>query len=126
MAQDTVCRNGYSGYKISAGDTIDRVDPNIDPKSFYELYVATRKPCIIVGALGDKDWKAGDRWVNVEYLKENAGHVELDVERRESASDKYGQNKKVWLRPSWFLMLVLRSFAFAIRLLCDRAGADVV
>lgn len=54
----------YKGFKLYEGWTIDRVSPDISPETFFEEYVAKRKPVIISGHLKDGEWK-GHLWVRL-------------------------------------------------------------
>ena len=86
---------GYAGYRVQHGDTIDRVSPDIDPKVFFDEYIAKRKPCIIEGQLTDAEWSAGKKWVDFHYLRKQAGDVSVSVEPRESTKDTFGKGIKV-------------------------------
>lgn len=88
--------NNYSGYVVSQPDlAIDRVPPTISPEEFYNEYVAKRKPCIISGTFADEKWTAGKKWTDFEYLRKSAGHVELQIEKRDSTIESFGRDKKV-------------------------------
>lgn len=54
--------NEYAGYHPGQGETeVPVVRPDIDPREFFERFVATRRPCILDGALRDEAWKVRRR-----------------------------------------------------------------
>jgi len=80
---DFVCE--YSGFVPPPGWTVDRVSPDIDPKVFFEQYVAARKPAFFDSFLTDPEWKV-HLWDNA-YLKEKAGDRMVRVNQKGSAGN---------------------------------------
>ena len=94
--------NDYSGWTPKKGDKIDRVQlSELSPQSFFEEYVAKRKPVVITGSINDAKWKAKD-W-DIAHLSAKAGDCLLKVEYREDSKDRFGQAKEVKMRFSEFL-----------------------
>jgi hypothetical protein len=81
--------SSYEGFTFpSNGKTaeLDRVDASIDPKRFFQEYVARRKPCILTGSLIKQP-------ISVNVLRSVAGNVKVQVEKRLSSNDHFGQNR---------------------------------
>ena len=105
--------NEYQGYTFSeeataaAPPSIDRIHmANLTAESFYQDHVAKRKPCVILGHLNDRKWRVSEKWTSTEYLKEKAGNVEIAVEKRSNAKDKFGQGNEIKLKFADFLDLL--------------------
>ena len=99
--------NEYQGFNLSQSTSIDRVKmSDLTPESFYRDYVAKRKPCVIIGCLTDPEWHVSQKWTSYSYLKEKAGGVEIAVEKRTDATDKFGQGNEVKLKFADFLDLL--------------------
>lgn len=74
-------------------EVVQRVRPDIEPRAFFEQFVATRRPCLIDGLLTDPSWRAGV-WTDA-YLAEAAGSERVHVEVREHAGVAFGRGRKV-------------------------------
>ena len=65
------------------------VEPaSISPKDFFEKYVATRTPCIIDGLP-----PSNPTIITPDIVKEHAGSVQVQVEKRYSRDELFGQNR---------------------------------
>lgn len=87
--------NQYAGYVVGSDTALDRVSPEIDPRKFFDEYIAKRKPCIITSHLHDAAWTAGKKWADFDYLRKYAGDALLSVEPRDSTKDTFGKGRKV-------------------------------
>ena len=101
-------QNKYHGFTLTEDfSEIDRVNvADLTPQIFYRDYVAKRKPCLILGCLPDGQWRVTQKWNSFSYLKEKAGGVEISVEKRTSATAKFGRGNEVKLRFGEFLDLI--------------------
>jgi len=65
----------------SSSSKIDHIDIATFPKEdFIKEYVINGgKPCIITGAMEEKNWRAKERWISGESFKEYYGHVPIKV-----------------------------------------------
>jgi hypothetical protein len=68
----------------SQSPMVETVSNDIDPKTFYKLFVAKRTPVIIKGLILDPEWKGGV-WTN-QYLREKCGDCLLQVEKKQGVS----------------------------------------
>lgn len=94
--------NQYSGYKAS--EPIVELSPSIEPATFFQQFVSTRRPCIFNGLLADGTWetqlwgptnlkaKAAEEYVKVEVRNSDCGRFGLGNE----VSMKFGEFVQQW------------------------------
>jgi len=83
----------YKGYIFPSDHSkIDRVSPSISAQDFFEQYVSKRKPCILTGLplFHDKPLQ-----ITVDNLVKVAGEEVVQVEKRQSTLESFGQNRSV-------------------------------
>lgn len=102
--------NYYNGWTVPAtgNPTLERIcfREQCTPSSFYEKFVAKRKPVVIVDAKGpDDNWRGHSKW-NVDYLRKVAGEGEVRIEHRDSDQSKFGQGNHSKVKFSKFLDIV--------------------
>ncbi|KAL3925378.1 MAG: hypothetical protein SGARI_005854, partial [Bacillariaceae sp.] len=90
--------NEYEGYSLQkdtrATTTIDVVDPSaISPAAFFDQYVRQRKPCVLNGLSPGKDNSDGRVSVSRQLLEDVAGDKTIQVEKRFSLEENFGQNR---------------------------------
>jgi hypothetical protein len=84
--------NEYAGYSFQTGPPeIESVDPNtMDANDFFSKFIAARKPCVINGL----DTTSGhDNSLSPQDLVMLAGKEAVQVERRLSTRENFGQNR---------------------------------
>lgn len=83
---------GYRGWRPSTPDEpIDRIDASsVTSEQFYTRYVASRRPCVLVGGLPDPEWRAADRWSPQFLIREVPESVRVRSERRNHAQAPFG------------------------------------
>eukprot|EP01127_Copromyxa_protea_P019876 TRINITY_DN6540_c0_g1_i13.p1 TRINITY_DN6540_c0_g1~~TRINITY_DN6540_c0_g1_i13.p1 ORF type:complete len:308 (+),score=87.89 TRINITY_DN6540_c0_g1_i13:630-1553(+) len=91
----------YKGFVPQAGWTPKRVAiGSLDSKSFFDKFVATRTPVVIVGHIDDPEWK-GSKW-DLSYLSKQAGDSIVDVEVKDETG-AFGKGNKVQMTFGEFL-----------------------
>lgn len=75
--------SSYRGYQLAKqGESLDVVDATkVDAQTFWKKYVQRRRPCLLEMPLE----------VSVERLGEVAGECQVEVERRKSTDEPFGQ-----------------------------------
>ncbi|EJK68148.1 hypothetical protein THAOC_10698, partial [Thalassiosira oceanica] len=103
-----VNRNRYAGWTVpSPGHVIPSVPVgDVDPPSFYERYVRTRRPVVLRGVPPELLRGACARWPDFAHLASRAGDETVNVERRSSTSDRFGRGEEVPMRFDEFLRLM--------------------
>ena len=77
----------------TAVSSLDTVDPSsISPADFHRRYITSRTPCLLSPPPSSAPWRT-DRWSNA-YLRVHAGECLVQVEKRTSAVDGFGQGSK--------------------------------
>lgn len=99
--------NNYSGWRVPAvGEVeIDRINfrGNFTSLSFFNKYVRTRRPVVIVDAEGPDDrWQGGKKWT-FEYLQTIAGTSKVRIEYREDDNHCFGRGKHSYVDFAAFL-----------------------
>ena len=82
--------NGYAGVRLGPGDAVPVLSSAIEPREFYDRYVATRTPVIVRGGLLRETMAT---LANDAVLHQVAGECVLNVETREG-SESFGRGKK--------------------------------
>ncbi|KAL0589365.1 hypothetical protein ABG067_002584 [Albugo candida] len=77
----------------------------IDPKLFFERYIATRTPVVLEGALADSCFTSLKKWQSNEYLDALSGEELVQVEYRANELEAFGQGREIEMRFHSFLQL---------------------
>jgi ribosomal protein L16 Arg81 hydroxylase len=83
--------NHYTGFRVSAQWSVERISATISPEEFFSKYIAPRKPVILTSHIRDTEWKAS-LWSN-EYLKKKAGTSKIKVEKKDK-NGNYGTGQE--------------------------------
>nr|CCA17920.1 ion channel putative [Albugo laibachii Nc14] len=102
--------NHYSGCTVSDDSfQISRIKlSEIDPKLFFERYIATRTPVVLEGALADPGFSALKKWESNEYLDTLSGEELVQVEYRANEMESFGRGRETQMSFHSFLQLVER------------------
>ena len=83
----------YSGHILFRGEAIPRIPlDELEPRAFFERFVAARRPVIICGLLPELG-RLGD-----DELERAAGDCDVDVEVRDGERDAFGKGRKQRMR----------------------------
>ena len=83
----------YTGHVLRRGEAIPRIPLyELEPRAFFERFVAARRPVIICGLLPELG-QLGD-----DELERAAGDCDVDVEVRDGERDAFGKGRKERMR----------------------------
>lgn len=106
-------RNKYRGFSLqhldddAASIIIPEEEASISPQSFFDRYVALRRPCIIKGL----QKRSSNPSLFLQELVEVAGDQHVQVERRFNRTESFGQNRT----PSRQLLMTVSDFVERIQ-----------
>jgi len=106
-------RNDYKGFRIDDKSVIPILKEPIDPKRFFEQFVAKRRPCVFRSSSSSSSRsnvvfksEVKKKWSDLKYLSDKAGDVNVRVERRSSNHESFGRGQYENMRFAKFLKLL--------------------
>ncbi len=87
---------GYQGYHLLKGGekALSRIAiEDYDANSFYEDFIAKRKPCIITVGKENDNQKLFSCWKDLDWLRKNVAHESIHVE--EKFNNQFGLDRKI-------------------------------
>jgi hypothetical protein len=98
-------RNEYAGWRVPAdGEGVPRIRfrGHFTPSTFFDAYVKTRRPVVLLDPEGPDDSWQGQRW-DTAYLRRVAGDRMVRVEHRDGDDGCFGRGCHSSMRFSAFL-----------------------
>ena len=100
----TTTKNEKNKKGASPPHVLDRVPmADVTPRTFFQKYVAARKPVVLTGGLQGTQWeRAYERWTDA-FLSSAAGDAEVRVEIRGRTDEPYGVGRYEMMRFAAFM-----------------------